>query len=128
MTIRSIRFSEAFSRTHYDRWKTKTDFDDNMTEEPQDNEIEGLEHLLAQKDADIERLRQQCESIRKLYGNLPDRFDELDGEYAEAKVLLARAADALERIGWSSKFPWEDWKQLIKELREKLAKRENSLT
>jgi len=35
LKILTIPFSEAFTRMNYDRWKTRTDFDDMPDEEPE---------------------------------------------------------------------------------------------
>jgi chromosome segregation ATPase len=49
-----------------------------------------LETEIDKKNADIKHLREQCESIRKLHEGLPDRYDELDGKYADALDEIER--------------------------------------
>ncbi len=55
MTIRSIPFSEAFTRMTYDLWKTRSDRDEQPEEEHDMTEDE-FDNLLAERDAEIERL------------------------------------------------------------------------
>jgi chromosome segregation ATPase len=66
-----------------------------MTMKERINQSQWYHDKLAEKDADIEHLRKQCESIRKLYEGLPDRYDELDGKYADALDEIKRLKDEL---------------------------------